>query len=416
MPLQIIIVGAGIAGLCAGVALRQAGHKVQIFEKSKFAAELGAALVVTPNGARVLFQLGFSFSVARAVKMDAWTVVRGDNFEPIAHVDFRAADQRFGAPIRSIHRVDLHNELLRLATSETEPGHPVTLHLASEVVDASTDGWIRLRNGAKHTADLVVGADGLHSVLKSVVAPTSDAEPQATGLSAFRFLIDTDKVNPATLKRRGPEIALLADVEETAKERHITWYACRGGAVQNFVGIHPSKDIDGDDPEAVKTAMLDEFGHFSPEVQELIRRSSEAKCWPLYIHKPLSDWSNGRIVIIGDAAHPMLPFGGQGANSAMEDGGALGTLLKNMEDGDFDSITRRLQMFGRVRQARAARIQILSSVRAGREMDVEEELRQYSDPQGSRIPKSMMERTVHDYSYNVAEKCEEILSAPGNHS
>ena len=229
--------------------------------------------MVTSNGARVLSRLGFSFSGARAVKTDRWSVVHGHDLEPMANVDLSSAEKKFGAPVWSVHRVDLHNELRRLATEETARGSPVQIHLASEVVAASTDGTIELKDGSKHAADLVIAGDGLHSVLKRVVLEQEARPPTPTGLSAFRFLIDTQKLQDsdvlsAALKKKGPGATLLADTQQTAKERHIMWYACResvnqpplatkepfadrktSGYTQNFVGIHPTRDVVGDDAD-----------------------------------------------------------------------------------------------------------------------------------------------------------------------
>ena len=159
-------------------------------------------------------------------------MVRGDNQEPITSVDFSNVKERFGESTWAIHRVDLHNELLRLATSEAEAGPPVQLHLSSEVVQASTNASIVLRDGSKHTADLVVAADGLHSVLKGVVVQEAVEPTTNTGLSAFRFLIDTQKLREsermsAILNEKGAEATLLADTKDTTKERHIIWYPCR---------------------------------------------------------------------------------------------------------------------------------------------------------------------------------------------
>jgi salicylate hydroxylase len=188
--------------------------------------------MVTSNGTRVLSRLGFSFPAAQAVKTDMWSVVHGDSLEPVAKVDLSSAEHMFGAPVWAIHRVDLHNELRRLATSETELGCPVRIHLASEVIGASTDGSIVLKNKSKPTADLVIAADGLHSVLKGVVLEQKALPPTPTGLSAFRFLIDTQKMREsdtlsATMEKKGPGATLLADTKEIAKERHIMWYPCR---------------------------------------------------------------------------------------------------------------------------------------------------------------------------------------------
>jgi salicylate hydroxylase len=159
-----------------------------------------------------------------------WNVVEGDSLDPVAKADFSSAEQMFGASVWAIHRVDLHNELRRLAT--TELGCPVKIHLASEVIGASTDGSIVLKNKSKHTADLVIAADGLHSVLRGVVLEQKALPPTSTGLSAFRFLINTQKLREsaslsATMEKKGPGATLLADTKEVAKERHIMWYPCR---------------------------------------------------------------------------------------------------------------------------------------------------------------------------------------------
>lgn len=188
--------------------------------------------MVTPNGALVLSRLGFSFPAAHAVKIDMWSVVRGDSLEPVAKVDLSSAEQMFGAPVWAVHRVDLHDGLRRLATSETGLGCPVQIHLGSGVTGASTDGSIVLEDKSKAKADLVVAADGLHSVLRGVVLERKAVPPTPTGLSAFRFLINTQKLRGsdtllATMEKKGPGATLLADTREAAEERHIMWYPCR---------------------------------------------------------------------------------------------------------------------------------------------------------------------------------------------
>ncbi|KAJ4287727.1 hypothetical protein N0V90_012431 [Kalmusia sp. IMI 367209] len=417
MPLKIIIVGAGIGGLTAAVALRQAGHEVEIFEKSAFAAEIGAALMVCPNGTRVLNRLGFSFENARAVILKKISVINGQTLEGQAGMDVSNAEEMFGAKLWAVHRVDLHKELLRLATEEGGVGSPIKLRLSSEVVTATTDGTITLKDGSIHTADLIVAGDGLKSVLQKIVTQEA-GPPTATGLSAFRFLIDTEvfKADPklaATLEKKGSSgVGSLQDTHDPTKVRYMIWYECRNGKTQNFVGIHPSRDVNGDDQEEVKAAMLDEFKHFAPEVLEIIKQSSAAKCWPLFVHAPLSNWYNNRIVLIGDSAHPMLPFNAQGAVSAMEDGGALGYLFHGIDDPKL--IPERLEIFQRARADRVARVQILSNVKLGKETEVEEQVRRYADPPGSNVPTNMVEHVAHDYGYDVFQKCDEVMAGSLN--
>ncbi|ODA80864.1 hypothetical protein RJ55_03824 [Drechmeria coniospora] len=393
MPLDVAIIGAGIAGLTAAVSLRRNGHRVQVYESSEFSGEIGAALNLTPNGVRVLQHLGFDFERARAVQMLNWDTVNGIDLGKIVSQDLSAATDIFGAPFYSVHRVDLHNELMRLAdASEPEdsgagtevdeaPGG-IELHLGSRVarVDAQ-EGKMEFVDGKVKHADLIVGADGLRSVVREAVLQDADDPPvlQATGQSAFRFLIPTEdlKQTPAgqdLLAWKSSGACLLADTKLIDKERHIMW-----GMIQNFVGIHPTEDTvpSSDADQEVREQMLKQFGHFDAKIVRILEFARDAKCWPLFSMKPLSSWTCGKAVLIGDAAHPMLPFGGQGANQAIEDGGVLGRVLKGVDD--LTILSERLAHFSKLRLRRASRVQILSSVRANQEGLVRDKLSPYME-------------------------------------
>ncbi|KAK6387766.1 hypothetical protein LTS17_001035 [Exophiala oligosperma] len=233
MGLKIIVVGAGIGGLTAALALRQAGHSVEIFEKSKFAKEVGAALGLTPNGSRVLATLGFSFERARAREITSWDIVDGVSLRLAKSMDFTGLSKQFGFSAYAVHRVDFHTELLRLAQQPGISGEEaVALHLSSAVVDCDpVEGWIQLADGTKHYADLIVGADGVHSVLRPLVTGSGDA-PHSTGLSAFRFLVPTSTMcnDPALqdlMEWKTTGAATLADPQDALPQRHMMWYDCQ---------------------------------------------------------------------------------------------------------------------------------------------------------------------------------------------
>ena len=164
----------------------------------------------------------------------SWETVDGMTLKQLSAVDFEHAQEKYGAPFMSIHRVDLHKELLRLALHAAEgEENGAVLRLASPVVDVNIeDGIIELEDRSKHEADLIVAADGLHSILRSAVLKR-EAKPISSGLSAFRFLVPTKKLeeDPAManlLKWKVPLSAtILADTTETVKERHAVWYECQ---------------------------------------------------------------------------------------------------------------------------------------------------------------------------------------------
>lgn len=189
--------------------------------------------MITPNGTRVLDNLGFSFSRARAVTLDSISILDGETLEQKAGMDVSQAERTYGAKLWAVHRVDLHRELLRLAMDPASAGHPVSLRLSAEVASARPDGTVLLRDGKEYAADLVVAADGLKSRLKGVVTGEAGA-PSATGLSAFRFLLETEELRKdgrleGVLERRGAGgVGSLQDLRDPGTVRFMIWYGCRG--------------------------------------------------------------------------------------------------------------------------------------------------------------------------------------------
>ena len=163
-----------------------------------------------------------------------WESVHGDSLERISALDFTDANEKYGDYFMAVHRIDLHKELLRLALNEEGEGQAAALRLASPVVETNPEeGWVKIQDGAVHSADLIVAADGLHSVVRTA-ALQREATPEHSGLSAFRFLADTETLRQDESIRKlmeewkVPGATILADTTDKVNERHMVWYDCQG--------------------------------------------------------------------------------------------------------------------------------------------------------------------------------------------
>lgn len=205
---------------------------------------MGAALNLAPNGTKVLRELGFDEERARCVQMMNWDTVNGITLDHIASQDVSQASARFGAPYLAVHRVDLHEELMRLAAVNQAGG--VELHLSTPVLHVyPEDGRVELQDGSVEQADLIVGADGLHSVARSAVVSTT---AQSSGLSAFRFLIpsavlENDPAGQELLDWKKPGATMFVDPGsvDVAQERHLMWYPCRRQDMFHYIPLTDRK-------------------------------------------------------------------------------------------------------------------------------------------------------------------------------
>ncbi|KAI1501591.1 putative salicylate hydroxylase [Biscogniauxia marginata] len=414
MPLRIIIIGAGIGGLTSAVAFRRIGHSVTIIERSTFASDIGAAITLSPNGARVLASMGFSFKRAKACIMSGFESVDGYTLEKLTCVDLENAKEKYGTSHMSVHRVDLHTELLRLASK----GHqcPVELRLgttAEAIPTGKRDMFaVRLGDGEILEADLVIGADGIHSTTRNVVlGPMASSIECVPNMKAFRFTIPTETLEAAydmaqLRKWKSAGTTVIADTAETEGERHLVWYDCRDGEIQNIVGVYPNTYTFKDEDPNVRADLLSEFGHLHQDIVGLLRLSGNVTRWELPYYEPFSHWINGNIVLIGDAAHPMQPFGAQGASQAIEDAGALGVLFGDVHDSS--EIAARLNIFEKVKRKRTSMIQILSSARIGREDRVTDRLLKFAEP-GTDIPRNFEERIEHAFGFDILKASTKAL-------
>lgn len=417
-PLQIGIIGAGIAGLGAAVALSRAGHSVEIFEKSYFKNEVGAAITITSNGTAVLDKWGFDFEKARATENLQTRLQKGKTLEKIYSESLTEVEGLYGHKVWFFHRVDLH-EGLRDVIRKTLNHLPV-VRLGAEVKDLDCEGGlIALTDGSKHMKDLVVVADGTHSCFVSHVTGM-DLPTRPTGRSAYRLLVPMDKImaNPdtAALFTDEPHGSLSSIIPGSTaiNGKVIVTYPCRDGSILNFASMRNTKDsemgIDDWHSPASIDAVLDDLQDFHQTLKAIIKMSNPDACkvYNLKDHAPVPTMHRGRTVLIGDAAHPMLPTHAQGGTISLEDAAALEVLLSNV---DKDEVEERLAMFSRLRVPRCATTHLLSNGLLEKPEVVEEQIRTfYTGPLPPRgaLPTSKPTRDFW-WGYNIFDEAKKML-------
>ncbi|KAF5875526.1 putative salicylate hydroxylase protein [Botrytis fragariae] len=415
--MRVIIVGAGIGGLAAAIGLRRAGHEVLIFDKSSLSHEVGAAINVQPNAARVVAKWGFNFERARLVTAKSVTVTSGNELVNSHVIEWSNTEEKYGFKSFYSHRVDLHTELKLLATGEEGEGKPAVIYNRCEVVDYdTTNGSVTLADGTIKTADLVVGADGVHSAaVKKVVGYENPAI--STGILCFRTLMPVQEI------RDDPECAFFMEEMEGKlrmftwpKHNHqkVVWYPCRENEVLNIAvfcadkgDLDPSHDWNNCIPTQV---LVDEIKDCHPALRHLLSKTKDVRLWKLLFRAPLPSWHQGKLVILGDAAHPMLPFQGQAGAQAIEDGCALGILFSNLPEGSItkETIAIRLASFQKLRRNRTSAVQIFSNGGYFQSDADKEKARIYLE-EGQTLPLTPEDYQEYFYSYDVVKASEEEL-------
>ncbi|KAH8594828.1 hypothetical protein B0O99DRAFT_512843 [Bisporella sp. PMI_857] len=360
-PLKVLIAGGGIGGLSAAIFLRRAGHQVEIFESSKFSSETGAAIHIPSNVNGLLRRMGMVPEDYGANQTE-WVSEYRPSGELVFSKDVRHLSSVFPYPWQLIHRVDLHNALKDIATSQRGKGTPAILRLRSKVVSIDVEApSITLDDGSTHVGDLVIGADGVHSKLRATIAGNK-VPPTPSGSSAFRFMIPTDAVrsDPRTahFTEKTGELRLLYGTD-----RRIVIYPCRNNTLLNFVALHPDEETEANaddwNQDASRETMLSCFTSYPEDVQLLLSKASpeSIKLWKLLDHDELGkeNWVRGKACLLGDAAHAFLPHQGQGGAQAIEDSAALGALFPLGTRAS--DIPQRLQLYVQARYNRATLVQ-----------------------------------------------------------
>lgn len=348
---KVAIIGAGIGGLAAAAFLQRAGLDCTVYEQASALKEVGAGLVVAPNAARLLRRLGvLGDFTARAVRLEtAWEFRRWADGTVLSAEDLATSCERlYGEHTYAAHRADLL-ETLRAVV----PGDRVRLSARCLAVDAIGERvalWFA--SGEVAEADVVIGADGIHSVVRASLA--EPAPPVYSGLCAFRALV------PARL---APEFARRsAQTLWIGPGHHLVHYPVSAGRFVNLVAFAPAGDytVESWTATAPVGEFLAEFSGWDPRLVSLIEAGGTPGRWALLDRAPLQRWSYGRRTLLGDAAHPMFPFFAQGAAQAMEDAAVLASCLA----ADRADPAAALRRYETLRLPRTTKLQEVSHARA----------------------------------------------------
>jgi salicylate hydroxylase len=343
--LKIAIIGGGIGGLVAAVALRMRGMEVSVYERSAEVREIGAGLRLTPNALKALRALGLEQdALAVGVRIDRSVTRNWRSARILATQDTDAA--RYGASGLTIHRADMLDLFRRRLPDEL-------IHLnadCSGVLQSSGSAVARFADGSEIEADVIVGADGIHSAVRASLFGAD--QPRFTGCICWRGLFPIERFPHAahgTTRWLGPH-------------GHVVCYPVRRGELLNFVA-HYDSDAWTEESwtrEADRAELAQTYKGWNESVLRMLDSSEIYYKWALYDREPMDAWSQGRITLIGDAAHSMLPYMAQGTSMTLEDAWVLALELERTPD----KVSEALRRYELARMPRTRRAQLGSRARA----------------------------------------------------
>jgi salicylate hydroxylase len=354
MPAHILVAGGGIGGLATALALSKGRHRVDVFEQAAVFGEIGAGVQLGPNATRRLRQLDLGPGLAAiAARPDALVVHSAESGSELARMPLAdAMQQRYGAPYFCVHRADLHGLLLD-AVRTRGTGTLVTGAQIKQVETSDDLVCLSSTDARAWEGEAIVGADGLWSLVRRQLDCASAAQPpRVTGHTAWRALIEQSRL-PAALRRKQVDVWL-------GPRLHAVAYPVRGGDWLNVVVIAesaPAGDARDWDQSSSIAALKQAMGRSCAGLQSLLDAMPGWRAWSLGDRAPMTnaaEMAHERVALVGDAAHPMVPYLAQGAGMAIEDAVAL---ADSLADGSAADVPAAFARYAEARWARNAQVQ-----------------------------------------------------------
>ena len=345
--MRIIVVGGGIGGLSAALSLRRAGFEVDVYEQAPELTQIGGGINMGPNAVRILRRLGLASRLDREgvrpffTHQRRWRDGRALQRAPLNPL----CEELYGAPHITIHRADLLDVI-----ASGFPAERIHLgHRLASLEDKGDNVEARFENGARITADILVGADGINSVARTALF--GEEAPVFAGCVAYRGLVPVERIADLALE--------IGNQSWVGPGAHLVHYPVSRGRLLNFVGWTEHDEWNREDwtDRATVARALAAFEGWHPQVCRIISAADTCFIWALFDRDPLPRWSVGRTTLLGDACHPMYPFMGQGAAQAIEDGAALAACLAGGGNADPAEALRRYEQ---LRLPRVTRLQDMS--------------------------------------------------------
>ena len=327
---HIAIIGAGIGGMTAAVTLAKKGVKVSIFEQAPELSEVGAGLTITPNATKGLMYLGLEKQMKEVGMAHTQQGVRhfetGEMIVPLERGEKML--EKYGAYQFQAHRADVHNVLI----DELKLHNSNTIYTNHELIDLNEKNnsvELVFSNNETYEVDFVIGADGNRSAVRKIIL--GDDDPQFAGYVAWRGLVPVELLGEDDFDECGSSAFI-------APGRVFARYLVRNGELYNYVAFLATDEWAEEGwaiPSKVDIVM-DIFSDYNQQVKNIIAATpaSDLFKWGIFAREPVSKWSTKNITLLGDAAHPLEPFMGQGASLAIEDGVVLGRIIEDSESSD----------------------------------------------------------------------------------